>query len=429
MQENSILIKNAVIITQNEKREIFNGDILIENNLITGVGKNLNYDAKQTFDAKNKIAMPGLINTHTHIAMTLLRGYGEGLSLHSWLLEKIWPAEAKLTEKSIYWGTLLGALEMISSGTTCFCDMYLIGLEEIAKASKDAGLRAVIGYGMIDKVSKRDAKTELLGAKDFVSKIKNKSDLIKPAIAPHAPYTCSDELIIKSKEFAKKEKLLFHMHVSETRKELFDFLEKEGKRPFEYLNELGIIDEDSSFAHASWVSKREIDIIGKNHAHICHCPVSNLKLATGGICPIYEYEQRGGVVSIATDGASSNNSLNMFESMKIASLMQNHKYWNNAIISAQKIFDFATINGAKTLEVNAGSIESGKLADIVFLDANSPNLNPIHDLIANIVYSSNPSNITDVIINGEIIYRDRKFVTLNPKEIFENVNASIKLFV
>ncbi len=427
MENNSILIKNAIIITQNQKREIISGDILIKDNKIYSIGKNIREDTNILFDAKNKIVLPGLINTHTHISMTLLRGYGEGLHLHNWLSKKIWPAESKLTPQSIYYGSLLGAMEMISSGTTCFCDMYLIGLEKIAKASKDAGLRGVIGYGMIDKIPGRETKKEISGLENFITQFK-KDSLLKPAVAPHAPYTCSDELIIKSKKIAKKEKLLFHMHVSETRQELFDFLEKEKKRPFEYLNELGIIDNNSSFAHASWVSKREIEIVGKNNAHICHCPVSNLKLATGGICPIYEYEQKGAMVSIGTDGASSNNSLNMLESMKIAALMQSHKYWDNAIISAQKIFDFATINGANTLQINAGSIEVGKLADLVFLDARSPNLNPMHDLIANIVYSSNPSNITDVIINGKFVYKNKKFINLNEEEILEGIKNSIKQF-
>lgn len=422
----SILIKDATIVTQNKKREITQGDILIKDNKIIEIKKNIKENTEFKIDAGNKIAIPGLINTHTHVAMNLFRGYGEGLPLHEWLTKKIWPAEAKLTSKDVYLGSLLGIIEMIYSGTTCFNEMYLIGLNEIAEASEKAEIRSVICSGMLNTAPGRDINKELKKTEEFVKKWKNKSQLITPGISPHALYTCTEELLIKSKEIAKKYGVLSHMHLSETRKELFDILKEKKKRPFEYLNDLGLVDSNSLFAHASWVSKREIKIAGEKKTNISHCPVSNLKLATGGICPVYEYDKAGANVTLGTDSAASNNSLNMFETMKFAALLQSHKYWNSAIVSPQKIFDFATINGAKALGINAGSLESGKLADIVLLDKNSSNLVPSYDLISNLVYSANPSNVTDVIINGKQVLEDKELKTLNKQEIFENVEKIAK---
>lgn len=424
----SILIKDATIVTQNEKRETIQGDILIKDNKIIEIKKNIKEKTEFVLNASNKIAIPGLINTHTHIAMTLFRGYGDGLNLQEWLTKKIWPAEAKLTPEAIYNGTLLGAMEMICSGTTTYNEMYLIGLDEIAKASEKAGIRGIICSGMVNPTPERDMNKELKKTESFVKKWKNKSELITPGVAPHALYTCTEELLIKSKELANKEKVLYHMHLSETRKELFDILKEKKKRPFEYLDSLGVLDQNSLFAHASWVSKKEIQIAGKKKVSISHNPVSNLKLATGGICPVVEYDAKGANITIGTDGAASNNSLDMLESMKFTALLQKHKYWNSSILYAQRVFDYATINGAKALRINAGSLEEGKLADIVLLDKTSPNLIPSHDIIANIVYSSNPSNITDVVVNGKIILEDNTILTINLDELKEKINQNIKDF-
>jgi len=432
----NLLIKNLIIITQNKKREIIDGEILVVGNEIRKIGseseiekycnKNgISIDVKLNKDGeknvgdkkrkkrKKKIAIPGLINTHTHTAMTLFRGYGEGLKLNDWLTKRIWPAESKLTDEKIYWGTLLGIAEMISSGTTTFNDMYLwTGIDELPKLSNKIGIRAVISYGLTDLTQNGDGENELKRTKTLIDKWKdgiNNNGLVSIAVAPHSLYTCSKELIVKAKELSKKEGLLFHMHLSETRTELFEILNKTKKRPVEYLNELGVLDENSIFAHASWVSKREIKILSKNGASISHNPVSNLKLATGGICPVSEYDKLKVNITLGTDGAASNNSLNMFESMKFAALLQKHKYWNGAELPAQSVFDYATINGAQALKINSGSLEEGKLADIVLLDSDAPNLIPSYSPITNIVYSANPSNVSDVMINGKIVYKNKEF--------------------
>ncbi|NYZ76972.1 amidohydrolase, partial [Candidatus Micrarchaeota archaeon] len=344
----TILIKNAKIVTQNDDRKIVHGDILIKDNRIEEVGGDIREKADETIDAKGKVAIPGLVNSHTHIAMGLLRGYGEDLSLHEWLEQKIWPAEAKLTKNDIRWGSLLGMLECIRSGVTAFNEMYIHHVEETVHAAQEAGIRVSIPRAMFDLMPGRETKKELADASAFIRLLKEKKDhLAYPIVSCHAPYTCSEELLIKAKELANREKLKFHIHLSETRKEMFDILNSKGKYPFEYMDSIGLLDGNSIFAHAGWVTKREIALAGKKKANIAHCTTSNLKLATGGICPIYEFDKAGANVTIGTDGAASNNTLDMFEEMKIATLLQKHQYWKAEIVPVNLVFDFATRNGAK----------------------------------------------------------------------------------
>lgn len=419
-----ILIKNAVIITQNKYREILEGDLFIHENKIEKIGKDIEEKAEEKIDGKGKIVFPGLINTHTHVAMTLFRGYGEDMQLCEWLNKKILPAESKLTPQDVYFGAMLGIAEMIRNGTTNFNEMYAAGLEKIADAVEKSGIRASIALGMVDKVSGHTVESKLIEQENFVTNLKSKSNRISAAVSCHALYTCSDELIRKAKEYANKKNLQFHIHVSETRKEVFDVLKERKKRPLEYLNKLNVLDEKTILAHVVYVSKREIALAGKTN--ISHCPISNLKLAGGGVSPISEFAIAGTNITLGTDGAASNNSLNMIETMKIAALLQKNFYWDASVISAQRILDFATINGAKALGLNSGSIEKGKLADIVIADLKSPNLVPYHDYVSNLVYAMNPANICDVIVNGEFVMKDRKIITFDEEKIIENVLETTK---
>lgn len=422
-----ILIKNAIVITQNAKREIFQGDIFISRGKIGKVGKNLREKCEEKIDAKGKLVFPGLINTHAHVAMTLFRGYGEGMRLQDWLTKKIWPAEAKLKPEDAYWGAMLGIAEMIRGGTTCFNEMYLAGLvEKIAKAAEKAGIRASVALGTFDKVPGHNFEGELRATEKFISNFKSRSGRVQPAVSCHAPYTCSDELMKKLKEYADKKNLQFHIHASETRKELFGILKEKGKRPLEYLDGLGILDRKTVLAHAVYVSKREITLAGKAKANISHCPVSNLKLAGGGVSPVSEFAAAGANVTLGTDGAASNNSLNMIETMKIAAILQKNQYWDPLALSTQQILDFATVNGAKALGINAGAIEEGKLADVVLADLRKPNMVPYHNHIANIVYAMNPSNISDVIANGEFVMREGKIIVFDEEKVVEKADEIAK---
>jgi 5-methylthioadenosine/S-adenosylhomocysteine deaminase len=416
----STLVKNATIVTQNQNRDVLRGDILIRENKIEAVAPAIDEKAEFVIDASGKIAIPGLVNAHTHVGMTILRGYGEDLALQQWLHEKIWPFEAKQTPQEAGIAAKLAFCEMIRSGTTSFADMCIHDPKFIFDSAKEAGMRGIVARALMD-----------FNASDFLPRVMNEveksleygSDAVRPSIAAHAPYTCSQELILKTKDIARKKKLKFQMHCSETRKEIFEIQKKYGKFPFEYLDSIGVMDGESVFAHGGWLTKKEIEIAGKRGLSVASCPVSNLKLATGGMCQITELDAAGANVCLGTDGAASNNSLNMFETMKMASLLQKHHYWKADVIKTQRILDFATLGGAKALGFDCGSIEKGKLADIVLL-ARGPNLHPEHDLIANIVYSAGPQNVSDVIINGKIVMENREIKTLNEKEAIEEAEKT-----
>ncbi|MBD3398653.1 amidohydrolase family protein [Candidatus Micrarchaeota archaeon] len=416
-----ILIRGARIITQNANQEILEGDVLIEGNKIARIGKGLSGEGVgEVLEGKGKIIFPGLVNAHTHGAMGLLRGYGEGLPLHRWLEEKIWPAEKNLTTEDVYWGTVMGAIEMVRSGTTCFNEMYMFGIRHMADAVSEVGMRAVLGKGVYDKPDSRSVESEMKELREKVKEIKGKYPRVQIGVAAHSVYACSEELLREAKGFANQAGLLFHMHVSETRGEVFDLLREKNMRPVEYLDSIGLVDAGSVLAHMGWVTKREISIAGKNKASVVHCPVSNMKLATGGICPVSEFEDAGANIALGTDGAASNNSLDMVESMKYALLLQTHKYWDAERYPVEKAWDAATINGANALGLNAGSIEEGKLADLVFVDGKSVNLAPLHNDLRSIVYSLNPGNITDVMVDGEFVLRNGEIVLLDEQEAIEN---------
>jgi 5-methylthioadenosine/S-adenosylhomocysteine deaminase len=415
-----ILIKNATIITQNSKREILkNRDILIEGNHIAKIGKDLKEKVEFIIEGKNKLVIPGLVNTHTHLAMTLFRGYADDADFWEAWPKRVWPREAKLKGNDVYWGSLLGCLEMIRSGTTCFADMYFF-MEETAKAVKESGIRANLSHGMIDSGDAKKREKELAVGEKFVKDYDDKADgRIKCSFGPHAPYTCSRELLERTTKLSERYNVLVQIHVSETRKEVFDCIKQFGKRPVEYLDSINFLNERIIAAHCVWLTKKEIRILGEKGVKVSHNPVSNMKLAGGGVSPVQEMIDSNVCVTFGTDGAVSNNSLNLIETMKVGALLQKTHRWDARVLNAHESLDFATINGAKALRINSGSIEVGKLADMVLLNLKSPNLIPMHNLVSNIVYSTNPSNISDVIIDGRLIMNDGKILTLDEDKALE----------
>ena len=416
----SILLEGAWIITQNENRETLRGDILIEDNQIVQVGEGISSEGiEERIDCSRKIIFPGLVNAHTHCAMGLLRGYGEGLPLKNWLAEKIWPAEAKLKPEDIYWGSLLGMIEMIRSGTTSFSDMYPDGMERMADAAGEIGMRAVLGYGMMDKPEGRNLEGELNRAKEMLGELGKANPRIKGSVSAHSLYMCSEELVKKGKELANENGMLFQMHVSETREEVFTLLSEKKMRPVQYLESLGVLDSLSLFSHMGWVTKKEIEIAGKNGVSVAHCPMSSLKLAVGDIAPISEFMEKGANVCLGTDGPASNNSLNMLESLKMSLLLQSHKYWDPTRFSVANAWDSATLNGAKALGIHSGEISEGKLADLVIVDALAANLKPLPADLRMIAYSINPSNITDMIIDGKFVMKEGKIEFVDEGMVLE----------
>lgn len=391
----SILVKNVIL---NEGKR----DIFLEGNKIKKIGKNLNLKAKERIDGRGeKAVLPGLINCHTHAAMTLLRGFGDDLPLKVWLEEKIWPLEAKMTEKDIYWGTKLACLEMIKTGTTCFNDMYWYP-EAAALAAEEMGVRAAIGLIMIDFSEKGSRENVEKSYKQLKSK---KSELIRLTIAPHAIYTVSKENLIWAKNFAERNNLILHIHISETEKEVKDCQKKWKVRPVEYLEKIGFLGENVILAHGVWLSDKEIKILGKRKCSVAYSPCSNLKLAVGKIFSYRKLKENKINICLGTDGAASNNNLDMFEEMKIGSLIQKHQEKDPTAAAAQEIMDSATINGAKALKINSGRIKEGKLADLILIDLNNTFFSPGHNLLSDIVYSGSGLAVSDSICNGKVLMR------------------------
>jgi 5-methylthioadenosine/S-adenosylhomocysteine deaminase len=410
-----ILIRDVTIVTQDDPRRIRAGDILIDDGSIVEIADSIDEKGDEVIDATGKMAIPGLVNTHTHMAMTLFRGYGEDLPLHRWLEEKIWPIEAKQTPEDAALAAELAFCEMIRGGTTSFAEMCIHDTRHMFKAAAKAGMRGIISQGVLDLGDASKMEENIRKARSVLD---YQEGDVRASIAAHAPFTCSEELLIKAKELAKQNGLKYQIHVSETRKEVFDILERTGKYPYEYLDSIGLMDGDSIFVHGGWLTKREIELAGKRGISMSSCPVSNLKLATGGIAQITELDKAGAYVCLGTDSVASNNSLDMFQTMKMASLLQKHHYWKADALPTQKLLDFATLGGAKALGLEAGSIEEGKLADIVLLEK-GPNMVPGHDIVANIVYAAGPQNVTDVLIGGRPIMRERELLTLDEAEVLE----------
>ena len=423
----SILIKNALILSPNvEYKE--KQSVLIEDNKIVKIAPKLDLEADKIIDAEGKILLPGLINTHTHLSMTLFRGLADDLALDSWLNDHIWPMEANLNSEYCYIGALLGAVELIKSGTTTFSDMYFY-MEDVARAVDEAGLRAVLSYGMIDFDDEVKRQAEI---KQNLELFKNCDGMangrIKVFLGPHSPYTASEELLVQTRKLADEYNMGIHIHVSETEKEITDMLVGKSLRPFQYLESIGFLGPDVVAAHSVWLNESEIKIIKKYDVKISHNPSSNMKLASG-IAPVSKLMDNGICVSLGTDGASSNNNLDLIEEMKIASLLQKVSTLDPNVLNSDETIAMATINGAKALGLDSqiGSVEVGKKADLILIDTNSANMTPDSSkLSSNIVYAANGSNVDTTICDGKILMENKKLTFLDEDEILRKAKKAIK---
>ena len=425
---NTILIKNALILNPNNF-ENKKQSLLIKDDLIAEISDEINdSDVDKIIDAEGKILLPGLINTHTHLSMTLFRGLADDLSLDSWLNDHIWPMEANLNGDYCYIGALLGAVELIKSGTTTSSDMYFY-MEDVARAVDDAGIRAVLSYGMIDFGDAERREAEIKENMALFEACNGMADgRIKVFFGPHSPYTASEELLIKVRELADEHNIGIHIHVSETQKEINDSLDEKGLRPFEYLEKIGFLGPDVVAAHCVWLSDEEIEIIKKHDVKVSHNPCSNMKLASG-IAPVSKLIENDICVSIGTDGASSNNNLDLIEELKTASLLQKVSTLDPKVLTSDEAIEMATIKGAETLGLSdeIGSIEVGKKADIILIDTNSANMVPdSSSLSSNVIYSANGSNVDTTICNGKILMENKKLTILDEDEIYARAKQAIK---
>ena len=427
MTINSILIKNALILSPNTDYKTPQS-ILIKDDLIAEIADEISYDADKVIDAEGKILLPGFINTHTHLSMTLFRGLADDLSLDSWLNDHIWPMEANLNGEYCYIGALLGACEMIKSGTTTFSDMYFY-MEDVAHAVDEAGLRACLSHGMIDFDDEVKRKAEIAENLKLYENCNNMAEgRIKVFLGPHSPYTASEALLKKVREIADEKNIPIHIHVSETQKEINDSLEAKGLRPFEYLEKIGFLGSDVVAAHCVWLSDSEIDIIKKHDVKISHNPCSNMKLASG-TAPVSKLIENGVCVGIGTDGASSNNNLDLIEELKTASLLQKVSTLDPKVLNSDEAILMGTLKGAEVLglESEIGSVEVGKKADLILIDTNTANMTPQSStLSSNVIYSANGSNVDTTICNGKILMEDKKILVLDEEEIYAKARLAIK---
>ncbi len=408
------------------QRRIFErGSVVIKGDKITAIGKDVEERADTVIDARGKAVLPGLINAHTHLSMTLLRGIADDMPLMEWLETKIWPTEKNLTAQDCYLGALLGCLEMIKSGTTCFADQYFF-MEDVARAVEEAGLRAMLSYGIIELDDPKRRESELRVGEKLVKTCQGAAGgRIQTMFGPHSSYTCSPECLMQVKELAKKYKVGIHVHISESQDEVDKIMNKYGKRPVEHLNSLSFLGPEVLAAHCVWLNEQEIAIIRKQGVKPVHNPVSNMKIACG-VAPVSEMLVAGIPVALGTDGAASNNSLDMFNEMKFAALLSKIHTLDPTTLPAQVALEMATINGAIALglQEKIGSLEVGKKADIVVVDMKKPHLAPLHNVISHLVYSAIGSDVDTVIVDGKVIMQGRRVLTLEEDKVLEDAQKA-----
>lgn len=418
------LITNAYVLDMlGDEPDIKKSDILIEDNIIVKMERDLSEEVvDEKINAKNMVVMPGLVNTHTHLAMSIFRGYKDDRKLMDWLENAIFPVEDKLESEDIYWNSYLSCLEMLRSGTTTCNDMYF-GMNKVIEAIENTGLRALVAWSMTDD-SIRD-KVEK--TREYAKKYNVPGSRIKVITSPHAPYSCNPDTIKLCVDLAKELNTSLHIHLSETLDEEETIRERYNKRGTEYLNDLGVFDVPVILAHGIYISDSDIEILKNVKGGIAHNPISNCKLSSG-ICDVVKLRRNGINVGLGTDGIGSTTTLDMFEEMKTAAYLQKVNTMEPTSIKAYDILKMATIEGAKVLGLDdeIGTLEPGKKADMIFIRTDKLHLCPDNDVCTNIVYSANGSDVDTVMIDGKIIMQNRKMINLDEKEVMKQVKKIAK---
>lgn len=426
-----IIIEAGILLTMardnapiENARVVIRGDRIVD--ILSSVDKSAYPEGVEVIHAEKGIVMPGLINAHAHTAMTLFRGLADDLPLKQWLFDKIFPAEARdLSPETVYWGTLLGCLEMIASGTTTVVDGYFFE-DDAARAVQRSGMRALVGQGVIDFPAPgvADPRDNLKVGEQFLERWAGISDLITPGLFCHSPVTCSDTTLKRARDISKAYGLPLQMHLSETLEEVDRILQKTGERPVLYLEHLGVLGRNLVAAHGIHLDDMEIDILAQRQVKIVHAPESNMKLSSG-VARVSEMEANGVTVALGTDGCASNNNLDMFQEMDSTAKIHKVVSMDPVTMPAETVLKMATAGGAAVLglEDEIGSIEVGKKADIVVVDLRQPHLVPLYNPISTLVYSASGADVRDVVVNGKILMRNRTFLNLDPDEIMARVRA------
>ena len=419
-----LLVLGGTIVTMDQTRRLIdNGGLAIAKGRIVAVGTRAEieraYTARARVNAEGKVLTPGLINGHTHIPMVLFRGLADDLDLQEWLTKYIFPAEAKnVTEEFVRVGARLGLAEMIRGGTTTYCDMYYFE-DAIADETAKAGVRGVLGETVIDfPVADNKTYDEGLSyVERFVAHWKG-NDLIVPAIAPHAPYTVNEEHLRAARAFSDRTGAPIVIHIAETKREVDDMVKAKGASPVAYLDRIGFLNNRVIAAHMVWPQGSDIAILQRRGVGVVHNPQSNMKLAAG-VAPVPRMLKEGVLLGLGTDGAASNNDLNMWEEMDTVAKLHKVFTGDPKVISAQQAFEFATIRGAQALhlEKEIGSLEVGKRADILIIDRDTLNQIPVYNIYSDLVYATKAADVETVIVNGRILMRDRRLLTLDETSV------------
>lgn len=427
-RERSFLLKGiSIALTQDSQRSVIRGaDILVEDGKISKIGKGLRFSGEK-IPCRNRLALPGLVNAHTHIPLSLLRGVGDDLPLSDWLEQRIFPLESRMGRRDYLAGASIGCLEAISTGTTTAFDFYN-RTDLYRSVLEKSGMRVFCGQNIYDG---KDGAGPKLAIAERMLRRNRPGGRVQEAVCPHSMYACSDETLVRCGELAGKYGARLQTHAGETRKEVADCENSRGCRPAELLARLNFLSPRASLAHCGWISKGEARLIGAAGASAVNCPVSNMKLATGGTMPLPELLASGANVALGTDSATSNNSLDMFETMKFSALLQKQHRWDARAVSAQQALDFATLGGAKAVGMGAetGSLEVGKQADLILLDLSSVRMRPMTDPVSYCAYSATGDIVTDVFVAGRRIKESGKVATIDGESSFAAAEKSVSSLI
>ncbi|MEK3716040.1 MULTISPECIES: amidohydrolase [unclassified Paenibacillus] len=419
MSSKITIIKNGHFLVPGSDKPVLSGYMTLENDLITYIGEAepVVEDGAQVVDGSRLLFMPGLVNTHGHTAMSLLRGYGDDMVLQSWLQEKMWPMEEKFTGDDVYWGTSLSVLEMLKGGTTTFLDMY-DHMDRVAEVTEQSGIRAVLMRGVIGLCPEEVQQAKLAEAIAFARNWHGKADgRITTMLSPHAPYTCPPEFFMKFVQAAHDLDLPMHTHMSETRHEVEQNVADYGLRPVAHLEKLGMFTRPSLIAHGVHLNDEEIGILARHNVGVSHNPGSNLKLASG-VARVPELLRAGIKVSLGTDGAASNNNLDMFEEMRLAALIHKGVSGDPTAVPAPEALLMATEYGAQSIFLSGvGRLAAGMKADFIALDIDQPHLLPHTDLLSHAVYSASAKDVEHVWVNGQQVVKHGQCLTLDEEAI------------
>jgi len=423
MNATDILVFNGTILTMDgQNRVIPDGLLTVEGDRISSIRKNGkgSIKAHKEIDAEGGLILPGLINSHTHAAMTLFRGLADDLPLMEWLNKYIFPVEGKMDADFVRVGSLLACAEMILSGTTTFCDMYLFE-EEVAKAAKESGMRCLVGEVLYDFPSPNYGSVEkgFTYTKELIERWKE-DPLVDIAVEPHSLFTCGVDLLHKANDLALNSDVPLILHVAETRTELEEIEKQYGKRPVQHLMDLGLLGPHLIADHCVYINESEIEVLAQHKVSVVHNPESNMKLASG-FAPVPEMIAKGVTVGLGTDGCASNNNLDLFAEMDMAAKLHKVNKLDPTVMEAQTVFRMATIDGARALglEKITGSLEVGKRADLIIIDTNKPHLIPMYNPYSHLVYAASGHDVKHSIIDGSIVMEDRKLLTLEVEDIME----------